>query len=142
LHHLVAHEPGYRSPYRFLSFAALEREDDVSYLAALRERFRLTKDVAGAQIVEAGANGHKLGGHAAMSAAMAKQAEQVSATTEPYFLAHVLALAGDLDAAARQLAAIKTRHAFYYVFDPAFKAARENPSFQRRMQAIGLPVVP
>lgn len=142
LQQLVAHEPGYRSPYRFLSFAALKRGDDLAYLAALRERFRLTKDIAGLQIVNAGAVGYEQGGRAAMSKAMASRARQVSATAEPYFLAHVFALASEPDAAASHLEAVKTRHAFYHVFDPAFEAARLDVSFQDRMRKIGLPIVP
>ena len=76
-----------------------------------------------------------------MSMAMLLKARELSATTEPYFLAHVFALAGELDEASTQLATIKTRHAFYYVLDPAFKAARQDPQFQRAMRAIGLPII-
>ena len=143
LKQLVAHEPGYRSPYRFLALAALARRDTDAYLSAWRERFKLTGDPIGSRIIETGRSAYiERGDDTAMAGAMAREAGAHAAAVEPYFLAHVRALAGETDSAARQLAAIDTRHAFYYGFDPAFRAARQDASFIEKIRAAGLPILP
>ncbi len=142
LKQLVAHEPGYRSPYRFLALAALARQDTGAYLSAWRERFNLTGDPIGSRIIEAGQSAYLEHGDTAMARAMARKAGEQAADVEPYFLAHVQALAGETESAARQLASIDTRHAFYYGFDPAFRMARRDPAFVEKIRAARLPVLP
>lgn len=137
---LIRNEPQYRSPYRFLSFVQLARGDHPAYLAALERRFELTRDEAGRAVAAAGRQGLEQAGADGMKTAMAAQTRR-EAAMEPYFLAHVHALAGDWEKAAAVLEQMKTRHRFYYAIDPAFAAARHNAEFRRRIAAAGLPVV-
>ena len=137
---LIANEPDYRSPYRFLAFAELALGNERAYLAAWRERFRLTRDDAGAAIVEAGSRALAFGGSSAP--AMLDAAQQHQSSIEPYFMAHLLALAGQWREAAAQLGKTPTRHAFYYGIDPAFAQARASPQFLGEIAKLGLPVVP
>ena len=136
-------EPGYRSPWRFLSFAELARRDHPAYLDALETRFTLTADEDGLAIVRAGKRALDRGGAEGMVQAMLSAARAVAldAAADPYFLVHVFALASDWEAAARHLGEISTRHAFYYGIDPAFAQARQNERFLQIVGEAGLPVI-
>ena len=139
---LVANEPDYRSPHRFLSFIALERQDRSGYLVALANRYRIIGDAYGRSIVDVGMDHIGAPSDEAFGQAMLAAAQRDAAKAEPYFLAQLLALAGRWDEAARQLGDTPTRQAFYYSLDPAFKAARADPAFRRQIAALGLPIVP
>jgi predicted Zn-dependent protease len=137
---LIANEPDYRSPYRFLAFTELALGNEQGYLAAWRERFRLTGDAAGPAVVEAGSRAYAFG--ASYPQAMLDAAQTTQAELEPYFMAHLLALAGRWEDATNQLGRTPTRHAFYYCIDPAFSAARKVPEFLTAIAELGLPAVP
>lgn len=136
-------EPGYRSPYRFLAFAELAREDHHAYLDAWETRFTLTADDVGLAIVRAGKEALDRGGAEGMVRAMLDAAQTVPANgaADPYSLAHVFALAGDWESAGRHLGETPTRHAFYYGIDPAFAPARQNERFLQIVGEAGLPVI-
>lgn len=140
---IIGNEPGYRSPFRFLSFAELARGDQQAYLDALETRFTLTGDDAGLAMVRAGRQALESEGSADIARAMLAAAHALPAgsTVEPYFLAHVLALAGNWEQAAQHLNATPTRHAFYYGIDPAFALAQQDEPFLRMIGDFGLPVI-
>lgn len=140
---IIGNEPGYRSPFRFLSFAELARGDQQAYLDALETRFTLTGDDAGLAIVRAGRLALESEGSADMARAMmaATHVLPAGSTVEPYFLAHVLALAGNWEQAAQRLNETPMRHAFYYGIDPAFALARQDAAFLRMVGDFGLPVI-
>ena len=140
---IIGNEPGYRSPYRFLSFAELARGDYLAYLAALENRFSLTADKAGLLIVRAGKRALEHEGSGGMARAMLASAREapVGLVVESYSLAHFLALAGNWAEAAQSLNETQTRHAFYYGIDPAFALARQNEQFLQVVGSAGLPVI-
>lgn len=141
---IIDNEPGYRSPYRFLSFAELARGDYQAYLDALEMRFTLTADEAGLVVARAGRAALESGGSAEMARVMLATGRSLPATgltLEPYWMAHFLALAGNWAEAAQTLSHTQTRHAFYYGIDPAFAQARENGQFLQVIHDAGLPVI-
>ncbi|NDV87014.1 hypothetical protein GTW51_09900 [Aurantimonas aggregata] len=110
LRQLAANEPGYRSPYRFLAFAELARGDHLPYLQAWETRFTLRDDDNGRAVIRAGRLAYEgLGADGIAEAMLAAARELPEGTIEPYFLAHLLALAGDGEGAAAQLGLIETR---------------------------------
>ncbi len=137
---LASHEPQYRNPYRFLSFARLALGDDAGYLDALDRWFELTENPVGRGIVAAGRVGLANAGRDGMAAAMLTAALPDMDALEPYFVTHLHALADDVSAAALRLGRITTRHVFYYSIDPAFSAARQDPEFRRALSKMRLPV--
>lgn len=143
LEELIRHEPAYRNPYRFLAFVQLAREDYGGYLDAWNERFALTDDPAGAQIVAAGraglATGDRDGMIAAMVAAKASSGDQQA--LEPYFLAHLNALSGDIQETVTALERVETRQAYYYSIDPAFFPLRQQAAFREAVQAMKMPAI-
>ncbi|MFD1252379.1 invasion protein regulator [Devosia equisanguinis] len=143
LQSLVRHEPSYRNPYRFLAFVELRRQNYEAYLAAWTQRFALTHDAEGQKVVDAGRRGLAEGGPDGMRSAMAAavSGEDVRTALEPYFLAHVDALAGSPADAIASLARIETRHAFYYSIDPAFFHLRQDAEFQEALRSMKLPVL-
>ncbi len=147
LSRLASDEPGYRLPCFFLSFVHLAQGRHADYLARLEKWFELAGDRRGDGIVAAGKRGLAMAGPQGMTGAMIEEAARQT-NGEPsdpyfrYFLAHLDALAGRWHDAVQGLGALKTRHAFYYVVDPAFAEARQNPSLRERIAMTGLPVVP
>ena len=139
---LVANEPDYRSPYRFLSFIALARHDRSEYLVALANRFRITGDDMGRAIVDVGMDHVDAPTDADFAQAMLTVASSDPGEVEPYFLAQLLVMAEEWDRAAQQLGKTPTRQAFYYSLDPAFSHARANSGFRQQLANLGLPVVP
>ena len=140
---IVGNEPGYRSPFRFLSFAELARGDHGAYLDALETRFTLTADDAGLAMVHAGRPALENEGSAGMVRAMLAATDTLprGAAVEPYSHAHVLALAGNWKQAAQRLNETPTRHAFYYGIDPAFALARQDDHFLAIVGRGGLPII-
>ena len=140
---IIGNEPGYRSPYRFLSFAELARGDYPAYLAALESRFTLTADKAGLLIVHAGKQALESEGSGGVAQAMLASAREAPAglAVEPYSFSHFLALAGHWAEAAQRLNETQTRHAFYYGIDPAFALARQDAKFLQIISSAGLPVI-
>jgi hypothetical protein len=142
----VSDEPGYRLPYLGLSFAHLALGRHADYLASLETWFELAGDQTGEAVVAAGRRGLAAAGPQGMTDAMIEEAgrQVIGEPADPYFryfLAHLSALAGNWRDAIQGLGALKTRHAFYYVIDPAFVEARRNPSLRQQIARIGLPVV-
>lgn len=127
LRQVIGHEPNYANPYRFLSFARLAAQDHAGYLDALETRFRLRNDAAGLTVVRQGRAGLAASGRDGMAAAMlaAVRSDAERDALEPYFAAHVFALAGECAVAAERLNAVATRHAFYRAIDPAFAPSGE-----------------
>lgn len=140
---LTANEPGYRSPYRFLSFAEFARGNYSAYLDDMATRFTLTADEAGLSIVQAAQRAFEKDGFTGMTQAMldAIQGLPETSTIERYSLAHFSAVAGNLEMAARHLLETQTRHAFYYGIDPAFMAARHDMQFLQTVGDAGLPII-
>lgn len=122
LRQVIEHEPNYANPYRFLSFARLLANDHAGYLDALETRFRLRNDTAGLTVVRQGRAGLAASGRDGMAAAMlaAVRSDADRDALEPYFAAHVFALAGECAVAVERLNAVATRHAFYRAIDPVF----------------------
>lgn len=135
---LVANEPDYRAPWRFIAFLRFAAGDFGGYLDALERRARLSGDEAGEAVVAAGRAGLRSGGRAAMVDKMSRAAELRDA--EPYLAAHVLAQTGNAERAFAALAAVATRQAFYYTFDPAFAHLRGDPAFVAAAAKSGFPV--
>jgi len=140
---LIRHEPLYSNPYRFLSFARLAMADYPGYLDALGKRFELSGNRAGQDIIAAGRRGLAASERDGMASAMLAAASPHigGSTLDPYFVAHLHALAGDWQGAIRLFADIETRHTFYYSIDPAFSAARRNADFRKAMAELKLPVL-
>lgn len=141
---LLRNETNYRNPYRFLLFAELARQDMPAYLATMKDWFDLIGSPSGEVVATAAESGWRAGGERSMIEAMARAAkhDDVRESLEQYFRAHVLALAGDWDGALDQLERTPTRQAFYYSIDPAFEAARRDPTFLRKVGELGFPVIP
>lgn len=142
LRELIAHEPEFRNPYRFLAFARLAQSDYSGYLDAIERRFELTEDAAGLVVAAAGKAGLGSGGFEGMIDAMkvALDDATVRDAVEPYFLAHFDALTGNTGT-TESLRRVKTRHAFYYSIDPAFAEIRQDPDFQDALWQMKLPVL-
>lgn len=139
---LLDHEPQYRSPYRFLAFAELALGNVPAYLDAMARRCSLSRDAAGAAVVTAGRNAPAGHPPAQTAAAMLAVATGPAAgEVEPYFVAHLMSLAGRTMEAADQLGRIRTRHFAYYGIDPAFALARQDPAFRARVAELGLPLI-
>ena len=143
LEELIAHEPQFRNPYRFLAFVRLASQDYAAYLEALEKRFELTGDAAGLRVVLAGRSGLAAAGRDGMAASMvaALQEEALEDKVEPYFRAHFHALSGETAKAAECLKSVATRHAFYYSIDPAFAGLRKEDYFQDALRNMNLPVI-
>ncbi len=132
LRHLVANEPNYANPYRFLSFASLAEDDYAGYLDALATRFALRDDAAGLRVIDQGRAGLARSGRDGMARAMLAAARSAGEGDglEHYFVAHVHALAGECATALDLLAKVPTRHAFYSAIDPAFAPMRDGTALR------------
>lgn len=139
---LVANEPDYRSPYRFLAFAELALKNYPGYLAALHKRFSLVGDDAADEIVSAGERAFAGAGPAKMAKAMleatVQHAEQVK---DPAMVAHFLALGGDWQGAVQWLVRTPSRRFSYYGIDPAYDGAKQDPAFRAAIATAGIPAI-
>ena len=139
---LVANEPEYRNPYRFLAFCALALKDYDGYLSALRTRFELTGDPAAGRIVAAGEAALREGGNDGMVKALREAAvTNADLVKDPSMVAHFLAVGGDWQGAVEWLARTPSRRFSYYGIDPAYDHAKQSPAFREAIAAAGIPAI-
>ncbi len=139
---LVANEPEYRNPYRFLAFAELALEDYPAYLAALHKRFQLVGDPAADEVVTAGESALAGSGPGGMADVMlAAAVEKAQAIKDPSMVAHFHALAGDWQGAVEWLVRTPSRRFSYYGIDPAYDDAKQNRGFREAILNAGIPSI-
>lgn len=142
---LTANEPDYSMPYRCLAYIYLERQDHARYLAMLDRLAAAVGSRPMQAIVAAGREALHAGGPAAMAERMVAAASPYLAARRlpAYPMAHLQALKGDAHEALRCLDKALRHYEgdlFDYVIDPAFKQLRAEPTFQRGIAELGLPM--
>ena len=142
LRQMEAADPDYLSPHAYLAGIYLVQGDYPAYLAEERIAARLTGSADRASVVAAAQSGYASGRAPAMFAAMlARQRALYAAGREHAFtLAATYALAGERDAAMRELAVAVHDRDPYLVglrIDSRLAALRAEPEFQRLALSVG-----